>query len=298
MAYMGANIYYWGAGEQRTLLLNGVRRWALEARSRALADRFLYCRFDARGPHVTALFTGAAEAQASLREFLDVQIRSFLLEFPSSAAVAPEEIERRHLECRGKSLCVADREDGLAPNNSFVLFQHTPRDYPFWLGSGMASADEFWQRLDRLTFWTLEQLEGPGLQAKAIRWLAAVDRSLQRGGLPAESYWRLHATTLLPSLRERLKTEEEEVKSSLRRAVGDRNCEVFSKIWNELSSGGDHEFDVDGIVDLIAADRDRTLEQRLSLLREVNHLVLGQLSQTVNFQIPMVLYAWHCSLTR
>jgi len=298
MAYMGANIYYWGAGEQRTLLLDGVRRWALEARSRALADRFLYCRFDARGPHVLALFTGAAEAQPALRGFLDERIRSFLLEFPSRTAIGREELERRHGGCRGRTLCAADKEDGFASNNSFALFPHTPRDYPFWLGSGMASADEFWQRLDRLSFWTLDQLEAPDLQAKAIRWLAAIDRSLQSSGLPAESYWRLHATTLLPPLGKRLETEEEEVKSSLQRAVGDRNCEIFSKIWNELSRDGEHEFDVGGIVDLIAADRDRTLEQRLSLLREVNHLVLGQLSQTANFEIPMVLYAWHCSLTR
>jgi hypothetical protein len=298
MTHLGACVYYWGDQEQNRLLLDGVRPWALEARRCGLAERLWYCRFDARGPHVFALFATAAESRAALGAFLSSHIQGFLSNSPSAAVLSPDELQRRHEDCRGKALCAEHREPGFAPNNSFSLFDHDPSGYPLQLSAAMRAADEFWWRTGELTLWTLDQLEGGRGQAAAVRWLAAMHAALQRRRLPAEEYWRMHASTLIPSLAARLEAEGQAALDSVTRAIGERNREAFSRIWNDPGAEGRLGFDVDGIVGPVVADDGRAVRERFDVLREVNHCVLSQLGHKVRLHIPMVLFAWQRSLSR
>ena len=290
MDHVGINVYFWGAAEMRRLLVEGLRPWALEAFQEGLARRFWYCPFDARGPHVFAIFVTGEEERARLRDFLAARIGAFLRESPSPAAPDPAELEQRHAECRGKFMCRADREEGLAPNNTFVLFDQEPDGYPWSMSSGMAAADDLRQLLSDLSFWCLSQLERGSQTPAAIRWLAAVDRALARHGQTAADSWELHATTLVLPLAERLKSQRNEVLSSLPAAVSERNRQIFSKLW-QVESDGLMEAHADRLVEIVTAE-----DGRFRTLRDVNHSVLGQLGQPVMFHIPLVLYAWQRNL--
>ena len=296
MSHLGINIYYWGTSEQRHLLLEGVRPWAVEAREKGLAESFWHCRFDARGPHIFALFKTSATARDRLQELLSQRLSTFLERSPSRAILAADELERRHAECRGKALCRVDGADGIAANNTFVLFDHEADGYPLWLDRGMAQAGAFWRQLDALSFWTLARLEQGEASAASVRWLAAVGGGLSRRGLPAAEYWRLHATTLIPSLAGRWETEPDALLASLAGAVSERNRLNFARIWDRAGAAAGEGFDIDPLIEAVTADDGRTLEQRFRVLREVNHTTLAQLEQPVALHIPMVLYAWQQSL--
>jgi len=297
MSYVGANIYYWGKQEQRQLLLEGVRAWALEARNRGLSNSLWYCHFDARSPHVFVLFGAGPETRAALKSYLQTEIGMFLLSRPSTAVLSAEELERRHEECRGKSLCAADREEGLVDNNSYFVFDHEPGAYPMWLSDGMAGKREFWNSMDRLTFWALQQLhEGNGEKA-AIRWLAAVDQAMHRLGVRNSDYWAFHAGTLIPSLRQRLETCPEEVEAKLPQVLTKQNRELFSGVWNQIKDGGGIGFDVDSFVQLVLAKDGRKPELCFQVLREANHTLLQQLGQAVKLHIPIILFAWQINLS-
>jgi hypothetical protein len=297
MSYVGANIYYWGKQEQRQLLLEGVRPWALEARNRGLSSSLWYCHFDARSPHLFVLLGAAPESQMSLTSYLQAEIASFLFSRPSTATISREDLEQRHKECRGKSLCAADREEGLVDNNSFFVFDHEPGAYPSWLSDGMAAKREFWNSMDRLTFWALRQLEeGNGAKA-AIRWLAGVDQAMRRQGVRNADYWALHAGTLIPSIRQRLETSPKGVEADLQHVITKQNFELFSAAWKQIKNGWEIGFDVDSLVQMVLAKDGREPELCFQVLREVNHTLLQQLGQAVRFHIPIILFAWQINLS-
>jgi hypothetical protein len=289
--YFGANIYYWGTAEQNYLLVQGVRAWARNAQEKGLARHFWYFRFDTRGPHLFLLFATTVQAEPLLRQYLEMQIAKFLKNRPSAEPLSQEEIEKRHKECRGKAFNIADFEQGFAANNSFAAFRHDSMHYPLNFTNGMPLADELWRRLDNIAFWAIDQLDNDPAM-KAIRWLAAVDQALHRGGFPAEAYWRFHACTLLLPLRERLAANEADVLAMVPRLVSDNNRRVFSDAWEQVALGNFAGVDADALVALTMRDPGRTLEQRFLLLREINHAVMAQLGQWVKFQIPIIVYAW------
>jgi hypothetical protein len=291
MVYVGINIYFWGESEQRRLLLTGLQPWARASRASGLAEGFWYCQFDARGPHIFALFTTKSENREALVEYLRDQVRAFLLRAPSTETPDLGVLLRRHSECRGKILCAPDRGDDIAPNNSFALFDHEVDGYPLWMSSGMESAAEFWQLQDRLTFWVLANLENGTQRVAAIGWLAAVGRVLGTLTVPAEEYWQNHALTLIPALADRLKEQHHatEMLPWLTAALGETNIHNLRVAWAAQVRLG---FDVERLVRLILADDGRSIDQRLHVLREINHITLIQLDQPVRLHIPLVLYAW------
>jgi hypothetical protein len=294
MLHVGINVYFQGDAEQRRLLLDGVRAWALAARAGGLSDAFWFCSFDARGPHVFAIFATTAEKREALLALLEERASAFLRESPSTAALPDEEVLRRHEECRGKALCSADEEEGIAENNTFRLFDHAPDRYPLWVASGLADPAAYWREVDRIAFWALERREEGSGTAAAVRWLAAVDRALDRLGVPADEYWRRHASTLIPALAERLQSEEDEVLASLPGAVGERNLRAFESLWGESPA---HDALAGPAVEMLLGDAGRSQARRLGLLRELNHNVLSQLGQPVRAHIPLVLFAWQRKLS-
>jgi hypothetical protein len=295
MIYLGINIYYWDRAEQQQFLLwDGLRPCAVRARAQNLAGHFWFCSFDARGPHIFAWFGTSPEAAPLLRDLLNRDISVFLDHSPSQRVLAREELEQRHTECRGKTLCQPDTLEDIAPNNSFVIFEHKEDAYPLWLSRGMADPEKFWNLMDALTFWTMEKTRANSIEP-GVRWLGAVDRFLKQRGLEREAYWRLHSVTLVPPLAERLKNGSEDVRASLRQALSPRNREFLSRFWTDKSDDG-FGFDLEPLMEVITAEDGRSLEQRFRVLREVNHLVLGQCGYFVRFHIPMVLYGWEHSM--
>lgn len=294
MKHTGCNVYFWGEREQDRLLVECLGPMADELREEGLADRFWYDRFDARGPHVFALFTGPDVAAQEVAHRLTRRLEGYLAEQPSGLLLQ-EEAATRHAETRGKELCPVDGLPGLAANNSYVLFDQPERGYPFALATGLANADELWDLLGDLARTAVRQLASrPGEvpTGAAMRWIAGLDLELRRAGM-AGDYWRYHATTLLVGLADHLANGEEEVLDSVPRSVGSRNQETFGRIWEDASARPLSGPLLPRLVDLTLTDDRRPLPRRLALLREAVHCFLKQLGLPVRSHIPVVLYAWH-----
>ncbi len=290
MMYLGTNIYCSDA-EQRRLLLHGLRPWTLSARQNGLMDFFTYRRFDARGPHVCAIFRGPT----GLREFLEAHVREFLRDCPPGNMKA-EEVRRRHRQCRGRSLCAVDQESSFADNNSFVFFDPTPQDYPLSFVEGTTDAQEFRRCLDVLTAWSLERIENGAGNSAAVHWLAALNQSFTRYGVDSRAYWHFHSQKLLPILEQRA-ADLEAARYWLQLAVSEENRRLFSPIWDRTMAETDSRLaEADGVVHAVVGDDSRTVEERFRILHEVSDLVLHQLYLPTSIQTVMVLYAWERSL--
>lgn len=298
MEHLGAHVYRWSKPDQIRLLREGVRPTAAEARSRDLCDRFWYTVFDARGPHVFAIFSLAREEggdaedrKEALEGFVRERLEGWLEAHPSTETLDRSEVEERHRACRGKILSPLDEEPGLAANDSLELFDQPPDRYPFLHTRDMARAGELWRELDAVSFWALDHLTEA---VAAIRLVVGVDRALAAGGAPAAAFWRYVATTLLVPLRERLQRGEKEILEGLPKMIGAKNVEVFSRLWEQEPAPEDPPIERAGR--LAFEDDGRPLERRMALLREIVHSALGQLLQGVQFRLPVILYAWHRNL--
>jgi hypothetical protein len=294
MKHTGCNVYFWGEREQDRLLAECLGPAAEELRGQGLADRFWYDRFDARGPHVFALFSGPDEAAPEAYRRLAARLDAYLAERPSSVIFGNELVDR-DVETRGKQLCSADALPGLAANNTYVLFEQAEHAYPFAFAAGLQRAAELWRLLDDLARAAVRQLASqPGTvpTGLAVRWIAGLDRELHRAGMAGE-YWRYHVTTLLLGLEERLATGEGEGLDSVPRLIGSRNWETFSRIWAEAPVRPLLWPHLPSLVDLALAEDGRPLPRRLALLREAVHCFLKQLGMPVSRHIPLVLFAWH-----
>jgi hypothetical protein len=288
MTNIGFNIYYWGMEEQQRLLQHGLNAWAQDLRRQGWLQRLWFCPYDARSPHVFGIFTTTAAGENCVKTYLQDSIQKFIAHYPSHVQLSDQEVSERHGGCRGRTMNLADREPGPALNNSFQIFEHEHNGYPFQLNVGAANADELWERIDRVCIWALEQAGGDVSRA-AVRWLAAVDRSLKRQEIPAAGYWRFHAGSLLLGLEQSFKERPEMSREWLQNAVSPANQKIFSNIWNEEN---DLSVDIDGLVRLIISQQKSSLAQRFGLLRSINHFTLLQLGQIVLQEIPIILYAW------
>jgi hypothetical protein len=293
MTYVGFNIYYWGQKEQQHLLKNGLALWVDEAGQRGLLQRLWYCPFDARSPHVFAIFSVPDAGRDALKCFLHDRIRQFIDRTPSRADLPEQEAAERHRRCRGVTMNSADRQPGPALNNSFTIFEHGTGDYPFWLNNRVANPAEFWEHLHLVSSWCLQRAGGDVSRA-AIQWLAAVDRSLARHEVPRADFWRYHAGSLLLGLEESLKKQQTPVADFLQRAVSEKNRQVFSASWSEIEN--DPPLDVEALIRLVFSQPGSTFHQNFAVLRSINHFTLLQLGQIVLHEIPIVLYAWQRNL--
>lgn len=285
--HLGCNIYFWGEREQDRLLALAVK---------PLADveglRFLCFRFDARGPHVTLLFRAIPGADGEAKARIAAAIEGYLSHAPSAAWPSAGELEARHTTCRGKALCSADREPGLAPNNSLVFFGHTERDYPFHLATDVAELDRdaLWRLREEVVLWALGQLAASArgqVTAAAVRWIAAIDRAVRAAGEPSSPCWRYMAAQVLLGLSSGV---EEPTTAKLFSSVGEKNCQALSRLWRESESSAND--DLQRLVRVIVADDGRPLERRHALLRDLVHTTLLLLGLQVQQQAPLLLFAW------
>lgn len=297
VTHVGANIYYWGEEEARSLLVEGLGPWAREVRERGLAHHFWWTRFDARGPHLFTVFSTSPDKETELQRFLNHSINEFLRESPSTVALPAEVLEQRHLGCRGAMMCLGDKPEGLAENNSFLLFSHANENYPMSLGIDMADSTDFWQHLDQLAFWAIQQAQSDIVPA-GVQWFAAVDHALQRHGISPENYWCFHLSTLFVYPNQKnWRDRRDDFKSWLPRALSDHNRNLFSRLWMPQDTNQTLDVDVDGLVGATLANDGRTLDRRFMVLRQINHQLLLQIGLFAKFEIPLVLYAWYRALS-
>jgi hypothetical protein len=296
MDHLALNVYYWGRAPQVRLLVECLGPALRELREEGLVRRCWWTRFDARGPHLSVLLAMPAGGEAEVRRRLGGPVAAYLAEHPSTEHVTPEELEKRHAECRGKRMCALDSEPGFAPNNTYGFTDHSPDGYPYWIFEGLIGGDRFWDLGCDLALWTIARLGEGGGTVAAIRWMADVDHALRRARADPAAFWRHHATTLLLPLSERLENDEAGVLQALPTSVGERNRAVFARIWDEAEVTPPAWPSLGEFLGTILAGDGSPPSRRWMQLREIDHCTLAQLDQPVLLHVPLVLYAWQRNL--
>lgn len=300
-AYVGANVYCWDQEAQNRLLVDCVGPFVAELRRELAFTRLWFDRFDARGPHVVLLLTVPLGEDLLAAKRLGSRLDAHLSTQPRHGTASLEEVEKRHLSCKGLTLCEIDGEPGLAPEGSYRLFTHSAWGYPFRLTRGLPdeTARETWRLLDELTSWTVSQLAaGPSGSTvrTAVHWLASFERLLREMCPRPEGYWRFHASTLLLGLPKQLEEDEGSVLESLRSVIRPRNERAFSAIWDEEARSGPCWPGLPELLRHVLAGTDPGAPSPWRLPREIVHWTLKQLCLYVAAEIPLVLYAWRRNL--
>ncbi|HEV7507444.1 MAG TPA: lantibiotic dehydratase C-terminal domain-containing protein [Thermoanaerobaculia bacterium] len=298
MVTLGLTLYHWGTPQQNRLLADCLVPALAELKRDGFAGRLWFDRFDARGPHLLVLVTVSEAATQTVASRLSAQLEAYMVANPSKEELNAADLDLLHAQCRGKVQCEADSLPEIAANNTFSLFEHPLRGYPFWLSAGLPFEEELWELLEDLALWSISQAASSSqgtATAAATRWIAGLDRELASAGVARAAYWRYHATTLILTLEERLATQEAEILSSLDASLGDRNRQALGRAWKVVEAGGDDWPLLPRLVRLAFADAGWPLRRHWMLMREVVHSALKQLGLPVSLHIPLVLFAWQKS---
>jgi hypothetical protein len=291
--HLGLVAYVWGALHQDRLLVECLAPAVEELRRQGLARRFWVDRFDARGPHVFAVLTLPREAAPEIGGRLADRLGGHLAAHPSSVVLTADQLARRHQEVRQKRQCEVDGRPGFAANNSFEIFEHPPRGYPFSLSASLAGEEDLWDLVADLCLWAIGRLAarpGSPAMAAALLWAASMDRELHLAGVRPADSWRHHARTLVPDLFDRLGPEETDAAlAELSTDVGTKNP-AFGQAWQEVAGTGPVWPRLPDLVRLLGVGPAFPPDWRL--LREINHTLLKQLGIPVALHLPLVLYAW------
>ncbi|HYU32690.1 MAG TPA: lantibiotic dehydratase C-terminal domain-containing protein [Thermoanaerobaculia bacterium] len=294
MKLLAGNVYLWGKASQNSLLVQCLGPAMREIQDEGLASGFWFDRFDARGPHIFFL-TRPVSDPAAVCALLAERLTTFLARLPATEEIPAAELDERRQRVLGKALCAADTLPGPAENRTFVLVEHEPDGYPFRLAADLRDAPGFWRLLDELSFWTVEQIASvpdSAMNATAIRWFASLDGALRQAGA-AREFWRYHAETLLPGLREKLAEDgelETGMSASLEAALSDRNRDAFARLWHQVECSGSTWPQIGRLVKLALAVNGSS--RRFAALREATHATWKQLGLPVRQEIPVVLFAW------
>jgi hypothetical protein len=300
-SYLGVNVYCWSQTEQNLLLAECLKPATDELRERFDSVRFWFDRFDARGPHIVALFTLPAGAVPDAESRLRPRLESFFAAHPPGGMVRVEEAEKRHVSCRGAYLSDLDRGSDLAPEGSYAFFEHSASGYPYRLTRGLPPGVErrVWDLLDELSLWTVRQLaiDPAGAPVRtAVLWSAAFDQILNRLHPHPEDYWRFHASTLLFGLPKKLEEGEPQVLASLPAAIGEKNAKSFGALWDEVVRQGPRWHPLEELLGCVLTEAETPADSPWRLPREIVHWTLKHLCLYVGAEIPLVLYAWHRNL--
>lgn len=290
--HLGIVVYAWGALAQDQLLLECLGPAAGELCRRGVARRFWFDRYDARGPHLFAMLTAPPEAREEIAATLASRLAAHLAAHPSTAEISPERLSWLHGETRGRRQCEPDGRPGVAPNNSFEIFEHPERGYPFHLSAGLPDEAEIWSLVADLSSWTIGQLAarpGSPAMAAARRWTASMSRELQRAGARPADYWRYHAGSLLPGLLEGVSPDEEaSVLDALSSGLHAARPS-FDQAWREAATKGPVW---PGLPRLVQLATTANPASTWALLREIDHVALKQLGLPVALHVPLALQTW------
>jgi hypothetical protein len=280
---LGLVVYRWGRRSQDRLLVECLGPLAAQLWRNGQVDRFWFDRYDARGPHLFAVFGASQDNLDRLTGRLGGALDRYLAGNPSPETLTTERLERIHLQTRGRRQCEVDGRPGFGANDSWEVFAHPPRGYPFGLAE--PDADEVWRLAAELALWTVERIavrtEPPGL-AEAVRWTAEVDRALRAAGADPAAYWRHHAATLVSP-------EDGSLVDALPDALEPRHLENLGHLWEEAERAGGSWPELPRLV------RAALGTEGWTLLRELDHAALKQQGIPVALHLPAVLFAWRLS---
>lgn len=292
---LAANVYLFSIRRQNRFLAETLAP-ALPGLASDFEDfRFWFDRFDARGPHLFLLFSAAETGIDALRARLEALITGGLealaAEGPADDTPGAARIEELHAACRGKTLCAADRQPGLAADGSFVLDSQPADAYPFHLTPAHGPADTIWPRISALTNWTLEQRAAAGDEpatAAALRFMAGLDRQLRASDAEPADYWHHHLKSLMHELDALLEEKGEPFVDALAAGLGDANRRVFQQVWQWAETA---EPAWDGLPALVSDVTTRG-PGAWRLLREIVHGALKQLGLVVPKHLPILIFGW------
>jgi Lantibiotic biosynthesis dehydratase C-term len=296
-SHLGLVVYLWGREEQSRLVMDCLAPAVRELRQAGLTH-FWFNRFDARGPHVFALFTLPAGEATRAEQLLAGRLEPYLGANPGRQELTGDDLAQRHRACRGATLCAVDAQPGFGERDSFHLFTHPPDGYPFSIGRGPRDAEALWNLLDDLTGWAVAQLaknpDAPATDAGAAL-LAALAEALARRHATPEDYWRYHASTLLRRLGGLPdRHSRDEILGRLSRALGENNEARLAAAW---AASGPPWPATPRLAELIVEEGGSGSIQPWVVLREIVHVALRQLAIPVRLELPLVLYAWKRSLS-
>jgi hypothetical protein len=293
-------IYRWGCRFQDHFLKTWLGPMVAELKRERVIQTFWFDRFDARGPHLSVVFTLADASISEATQRVFPSLTNYLAAFPSTDSLSPSEVAGLHKACRGKMQSEADRLPGLAENDTFLTYEHPSWDFPFSLSQSLSGAEEIWALVDDLSARSIAELatDRPTPTKAAVRWLAATNLALHSAGLDAADYWRYHASTLLLPLKQRLAAEEECILTNLPGWIGEANRKQFEPIFDEVVLADEVWPHLPRLVQIASSREHSEASGRWALLREIQHSTLKQLGLGVSLHIPLILFAWSHSLTR
>ena len=298
-SHLGLVVYCWGLQEQSHLIVDCLAPAALELRRSGLSF-FWFDRFDARGPHVFALFGVPPDQIPAAQDLLARRVADHLDHLalhPSREDVTEADLLARHQACRGTAFCAIDARAGFGARNTFDFCPH-PVDthgYPFRLGRFVRQPERLWELMDDLAAWVTGELaRSPDRTptTAAVRWLASFAHALLRRDFRADEYWWYHASTMI---RLRPGAGGPEALDDITRAVGARNEATFTRVWEEVAAEPPSWPLLPQMIDLALETGEP--EKIHPLLREISHLTLRQMGLIAKLEVPLLLFAWKHSLT-
>lgn len=156
----------------------------------------------------------AANREEEVHAGLEAALDAYLSRAPSTRVLDPEELERRHMQCRGRHLCSLDLIPGGEPNNSY-RWVDVPEDARVLRSTPGMDGHAVKALLTDQALWSVGQLRAGGTTATAVRWAAGLTTALERAGLNAAALWRAYASTLIPRFRDAIAAEDPAVVEGL-----------------------------------------------------------------------------------
>jgi len=292
---LGLVVYCWGLSEQSHLIASCLAPAAAEL-EQAGSSFFWFDRFDARGPHVFAVFALPPDRIPMAQELLTRRVADHLALYPSREDLPDHELLARHQACRGTEFCMIDARRGFGERNTFDFCPHPTDGYsfPFGLSRYVREPDRLWELMSDSAGWVAGQLaRNPGRTptAVAIRWMASFAQTLQSRYPQAGAYWRYHAATMI-----RLRRRGPVALDEIARVVGARNEALFTPVWAAAAVEPPFWPRLPQLVDLALETGEP--ERIHPLLREVAHITMRQLGLIAKLERPLLLFAWKDSLVR
>jgi hypothetical protein len=289
---IGCNIYLWSIPEQNRLLTECIAPLVRDLLASGASDSFTCSRFDARGPHVMAIFGATTATQREVTSRVDSAIAAYLSRLDRVEVPSQAELEARHAACNGRTLCYIDSEPGLAEVRSFRIFELLDNERPLSKWKGMVGEDAISRLRTDLTLWAIAQLGATSTTMAAVRWVAALDRALSVVDMPRSALW---GYLIDRRLRDRDFTKRVAAgqltmnKGPL--AISEANRATFARCWNNPAAidGG---CDLERLVTLVLADDSRPLLDRKELLRNIEYTTLWLLHITPEQVLPLFVFAW------
>ncbi len=297
--YLGCAVYLFSAHAQNRFLTECLAPLADELLKARLRGKFVCDRNDLRGPHINVIFGVIPGRRDELRLRMEDAVAQHLSRVPCTTPPAESEILARHDACSAKFLTIADRALGIAHNNTYCVFDHEERGYPFVLTEKMQWEQEevFWQLHENLVLWSLGELASGCGSVAAVRWVAALDRASVCNLERASSWFGFVVNRLAPQLARKVRSGEVS-SSALMALVGRANATNFSQIFVASHARFGAVPDLKPLMRFFNGDDESLFENGQSLQYDIVRSILQILGLNVREEVPLLVYAWANALER